>query len=74
MALLRPLPSQRLETCKRLRVRENALYLVFKIAERLEKSWRPLNGGLTIMALVLAGHRFIDGVWVQPAMKEVSAA
>lgn len=57
-----------------MRRRENALYLVFKIAERLEKSWRPLNGGLTIMTLVLAGHRFIDGVYVHPAREEVSAA
>jgi hypothetical protein len=52
----------RTNVTKRMRRRENALYLVFKIAERLEKSWRPLNGGLTIMTLLLAGHRFIDGV------------
>jgi transposase-like protein len=64
----------RTNVTKRMRRRENALYLVFKIAERLEKSWRPLNGGLTIMTLVLAGHRFIDGVYVQPAREEVSAA
>jgi hypothetical protein len=48
------------------------LYLVFKIAQRLEQSWRPLNGGLTIMSLLLGGARFVDGVYV-PA-REVSAA
>ncbi len=52
---------------------ENALYLVFKIAHRLEHSWRPLNGGLTIMTLLLGGTRFADGVYVADA-KEVSAA
>jgi hypothetical protein len=38
-----------------MRRRENALYLVFKIAQRLEHSWRPLNGRLTIMTLLLGG-------------------
>lgn len=55
-----------------MRRRENALYLVFKIAQRLEHSWRPLNGGLTIMSLLLGGARFVDGVYV-PA-QEASAA
>lgn len=40
---------------------------------RLEHSWRPLNGGLTIMTLLLGSARFVDGVYVpQPA--QVSAA
>ena len=48
-----------------MRRRENAaLYLVFKIAQRLEHSWRPLNGGLTVMTLLLGGARFVDGVYV----------
>ncbi len=42
--------------------RENALYLVFKIVERLGQNWRALNGGRTLMTLVLEGRRFIDGV------------
>ncbi len=46
---------------KRMRPRENPLYLVFKIAQRLEHSWRPLYGGLTIMTLVLGEARFVDG-------------
>lgn len=62
----------RTDVAKRMRRRENALYLVFKIAQRLEHSWRPLNGGLTIMTLLLGGARFVDGVYV-PA-QEVSTA
>ena len=60
---------------KRARVRENALYLVFKIVERLATRWRVLNGGATVMTLVLAGARFSDGILVgeQPG-EEVQAA
>ncbi len=36
-------------------------------------SWRPLNGGLTIMTLLLGGARFVDGVHVT-TWEEVSAA
>jgi len=47
--------------------------VVFKIAQRLEHLWRPLNGGLTMVTLLLGGARFADGVYV-PDAKEVSAA
>jgi len=63
----------RTDVAKRMRRRENALYLVFKIAQRLEHSWRPLNGGLTVMTLLLGGARFVDGVYVAPSA-QVSAA
>jgi len=43
-----------------------------RIAQRLERSWRPLNGGLTIMTLLLGGARFVGGVYVRA--QEVSAA
>jgi hypothetical protein len=56
-----------------MRRRENALYLVFKIAQRLEHAWRPLNGGLTVMTLLLGGARFVDGVYVSKSAA-VSAA
>lgn len=60
---------------KRARVRENALYLVFKIVERLGRHWRTLNGGATLMTLVLAGERFVDGILVtQPPREKVQAA
>jgi hypothetical protein len=60
---------------KRARVRENAPYLVFKIVERLGRHWRVLNGGTSVMTLVLAGARFADGILVrQPPREEVRAA
>jgi hypothetical protein len=65
----------RTNVAKRARVRENALYLVFKIVERLGRHWRVLNGGVTLMTLVLAGERFVDGILVrQPPREEVRAA
>ena len=65
----------RTNVAKRARVRENALYLVFKIVERLATRWRTLNGGATVMSLVLAGERFVDGILVrQPPREEVRAA
>jgi len=61
----------RTDVVKRARVRENALYLVFKIVERLGAHWRQLNGGATLMTLVLSGARFRDGVLVaHPARRE----
>jgi hypothetical protein len=36
----------RTDVARRMRRRENAPYLVFKIAQRHEHSWRPLNGGV----------------------------
>ncbi len=65
----------RTDVAKRARVRENALYLVFKIVQRLGQHWRVLNGGPTVMTLVLAGARFSDGILVpQPPREEVQAA
>ena len=52
----------RTDAAKRMRQRENALYLVYKIVRRLGFSWRALNGGPNLMALVLAGEVFKDGV------------
>jgi transposase-like protein len=52
----------RTNAAKRLRRRDNALYLVFKIVERLSRHWRPLNGGLNLMALVLEGETFKNGI------------
>ncbi len=52
----------RTDVAKRMGKRENALYLVFKIVERLGRNWRALNGGRTLMTLVLEGRRFIDGI------------
>ncbi len=61
----------RTDVAKRARVRENALHLVFKIVQRLAGSWRQLNGGATLMTLLLTGARFRDGVLVEhPARRE----
>jgi transposase-like protein len=65
----------RTNVAKRARVRENALYLVFKIVQRLGQHWRTLNGGATVMTLVLAGARFADGILVgEQPREEVQAA
>ena len=47
---------------KRMRTRETTLYLVFKLVERLSGNWRALNGGANLMALVLEGFVFSDGM------------
>jgi hypothetical protein len=43
-----------------MRVRENALYLVFKLVMRLSTNWRAINGR-NQLSLLLAGDRFVDG-------------
>jgi putative transposase len=57
----------RTDAAKRMRQRETALYLVFKLIERLSARWRCLNGGATLMQLVLDGDMFVDGVRQPPA-------
>ncbi len=52
----------RTNAARRLRCRDNALYLVFKIVERLSRNWRVLNGGENLMTLVLEGCSFEDGI------------
>jgi len=50
----------RTNASKRLRVRENALYLVFKLVLRLSLNWRGINAP-NQLRLLLAGHQFQDG-------------
>ena len=64
----------RTQAAKRLRTRENALYLVFKIIERLSRRWRILNGGANLMALVTDGWEFRNGLLIKPTNEEASAA
>ena len=52
----------RTDAARRVRSRNNALYLVFKMVERLSGNWRALNGGENLMALVLEGAVFKDGI------------
>jgi putative transposase len=64
----------RTDAAKRLRQREAALYLVFKIVERLSRNWRTLNGGATLMTLLLEGCVFKDGVLQpRPAPEAIAA-
>jgi transposase-like protein len=61
----------RTTVAKRAPNRENALYLVYKIVQRLAGSWRQLNGGATVMTLLLTGARFRDGILVEhPVRRE----
>jgi len=50
----------RTNATKRMRVRENALYLVFKLVCRLSLNWRAINAP-NQLTLLLAGHRYVDG-------------
>ena len=61
----------RTDATKRMRRRDNALYLVFKIVERLSRNWRSLNGGANLMTLVLEGCAFKDGILQQEKMPEL---
>ena len=48
---------------------------MFTIVQRLSMHWRTLNGGATVMTLVLAGARFSDGILVgEQPRDEVQAA
>lgn len=64
----------RTNVAKRMGKRENALYLVFKLVKRLGQNWRALNGGRTVMTLVLAGRRFVDGILQEPEANPAAAA
>ena len=55
----------RTDATRRMRRRDNVLYLVFKVVERLSGNWRALNGGETLMTLLLEGCVFKEGI-LQP--------
>ena len=52
----------RTDAARRMKRRDSALYLVFKVALRLSERWRPLNGGRNLMGLLIDGARFEDGI------------
>jgi transposase-like protein len=64
----------RTDAARRIRRRDNALYLVFKIVERLSRNWRALNGGANLMTLVLEGCIFKDGILQREKMPELVGA
>ena len=64
----------RTDATRRMRRRDNTLYLVFKIVERLSRNWRALNGGANLMTLVLEGCQFKDGILQREKMPELVGA
>lgn len=64
----------RTDATRRMRRRDNILYLVFKIVERLSRNWRSLNGGANLMAQVFEGCTFKDGIIQREKMPEVESA
>jgi putative transposase len=64
----------RTDATKRMRVRDNVLYLVFKLATRLSTNWRGINAPNQLY-LLLAGYRFVDGQLqlAQPAPEQAAA-
>ena len=50
----------RTNAARRMHVRENALYLVFKLIHRLSLNWRAINAP-NQLSLLLQGHQFVDG-------------
>jgi putative transposase len=64
----------RTDATKRMRQRETALYLVFKVMQRLGQNWRALNGGENLMTLVLEGCVFEDGIRQRKPAPELAAS
>ncbi|MFC1917011.1 transposase [Chloroflexota bacterium] len=62
----------RTDATRRMRRRDNALSLVFKIVERLSRNWRAINGGANLMTLVLVGCIFEDGILQREKMPEMA--
>jgi putative transposase len=63
----------RTDASKRLRVPDNALYLVFKLVLRLSLNWRGINAP-NQLRLLLAGHHFQDGQLVLEAARAPTPA
>jgi transposase-like protein len=64
----------RTDATRRMKRRDNALYLVFKIVERLSRNWRSLNGGGNLMTMVLEGNTFKDGILQREKVPEMAGA
>ena len=65
----------RTDATRRMKRRDSALYLVFKVSLRLSERWRPLNGGRNLMGLLVDGAKFEDGVLTElPVSAEEAVA
>jgi putative transposase len=63
----------RTRVARRADRRDNALYLVFKLIDRLSINWNRLSGDPELLRLVMDAAPFEDGILL-PRPKEVSAA
>lgn len=65
----------RTNATRRMKRRDSALYLVYKVVRRLGERWKPLYGGRNLMSLLMAGARFEDGILVElPPSEETPIA
>ena len=65
----------RTDVTRRMKRRDSALYLVFKVSLRLSERWRPLNGGRNLMGLLVDGAKFEDGILAElPVSAEEAVA
>ena len=65
----------RTDAARRMRRRDNSLYLVFQVITRLSEPWRLLYGGRNLMSLLMAGARFEDGILIElPPSEEAAVA
>ena len=65
----------RTDATRRMKRRDSALYLVYKVVRRLGDRWRPLYGGKNLMKLLMDGARFEDGVLAElPPSEETPRA
>ena len=65
----------RTDATRRMKRRDSALYLVFKVSLRLSERWRPLNGGRNLMGLLVDGAKFKDGILTElPVSAEETVA
>ena len=64
----------RTDATRRMKRRDSALCLVFKIVKRISQCWKSLNGGANLMNLALEGCVFKDSI-LQPRQSfQVQAA
>ena len=63
----------RTDVSRRMKRRDSALYLVFKVVSRLSERWRPLYGGRNLMKLLMDGAKFEDGILVELRPSEETA-
>ena len=65
----------RTDATRRMKRRDSALRVVFKVSLRLSERWRPLNGGQNLMGLLVVGAKFEDGILTElPVSAEEAVA